>query len=329
MTFAPTICRAIVALLVLFGVSFPAWSDDETADMPLVREIAVLSDSPPVLLVATVRGLFQVNYAAPGDQRIEWHGLPGLPVRTLARVRTDPMEFLVGTGCCGLVRLTRKGGEWQLARIGTPGTVVRAVHRVPGGTAIFLSTERGLFRSTDDGATFQPAQQGFTGDRGLAFMQGRDARSTVYLFDQDYACHLWEEQKQCWVTYEELYEFSLLSSKSGPGWNTFYVNRAETPDLEYQMYGKFGGGRSVGLAFLGDGFLKGTPLSGVIRVRRQGTSTWRGEEIAFPGQRIFALRPGPGEGKSVYAATGTAMYISTDEGKSWKELGQLPTFSTK
>ncbi|MBI5652215.1 MAG: AAA family ATPase [Chloroflexi bacterium] len=142
--------------------------EKQTNGLSNVARVTALAFAPPATIYAgTERGLFALDVSKPGGawQAIIAPNSPGDEVRVIAIDPQNAQTLLIGHATTGLYRKTGDNPQWQELGLGSAGGRVR-YHTIafnPGMTGvIYVGTDRGVYRSEDNGASWSAASDGLT-----------------------------------------------------------------------------------------------------------------------------------------------------------------------
>ena len=142
--------------------------EKQTNGLSNVARFSALAFAPPATIYAgTERGLFALDANNPNAT---WQALTAanLPVDEVRAIAIDPQNaqtILIGHATTGLYRKTGDNPQWQELGFGAAGGRVR-FHTIafnPGiSGVIYVGTDRGVYRSEDNGASWRAANDGLT-----------------------------------------------------------------------------------------------------------------------------------------------------------------------
>lgn len=210
------------------------------------------------------------------------------------------MELLMATRD-GFVAVQNEG-SWPVVRTGLDGRFITSLIAREG--VILAGTEDGIFRSDDDGRSWQEASQSLTHRhvRWLAFHP--DISDREFAGTEPAAIFTSQDGGQSW---QECGEVSNLRDRLG--WWLPYSPAA---------------GCVRGFAFHGSRAYAAVEVGGVLRSDDQGVS-W--QLVSGADSQSISLHPDvhdvanhPSSRDLVWAATGGGLYHSPDGGQSWTQL---------
>src|ERR1700687_1851548 len=230
------------------------------------------------------------------------------------------------------------GGPPAWTPVPPGGSSVRMLAAIPGAATVFAGTAYGgVFRSFDHGATWSPANEGLTGRDVKLPAAGPPGSSTLYagtesgLFQSDDAAASWHAVSIPLVSpilAAEAHAFAIAPSAPA----TRYAAVGST------VYRSDDGGGSwtplPALPVLSTPSAlavdAGSPLHvyagcadpGTILISRTGGRSWR--VVSLPGvERVLGLAADPARPGSVFAATGSGVFVTRNGGGQWSLTGGL------
>lgn len=282
------------------------------------------------LWAGTAFGGFFRSRNAGRSWRESGEGLPDAAVQCLA---VDEAGVLyAGTESDGVFRSRDGGARWERAGEALAGLSVNALAALPGG--LLAGTGAGLYRSTDDGQSWQPCNRG---DFAAFALAGEGQRLFAGgwqrgVFGSTDGGASWQELNGSGDR--------LLTGHAPPlavltPWQELFV-----ADSDGSSAFSTDGGRSWrGLDFLGEeescGFLAGAGQGDDFALfawaeealyRRQGHGEW--ERLPAPGNGAAHLAVSPHfsrDGALLLADLDGYLYLSEDRGESWQELAPPET----
>lgn len=159
------------------------------------------------------------------------------------------------------------------------------------GSALYAGTDKGVFRSTDDGRNWQAFSDGLGERRVVSFVVSAG--------------------RLCAGTYGS---GVFCLNADGDGWRQLSRDGLANPNV-------------TALAVQGDLLYAGTSGGGIC-VSADGGETWKAVNNRLPADlHVFAFAV---VGKKVYAGSVHGIFLTEDEGRSWKQVnaGLLNTFVT-
>ncbi len=130
-----------------------------------ISAIAPAPSSPQTVYVGTSDGRLQVTTNGGGNWALRNSGLPDRYVTDIAVDAFDAQRAIAtvsGFGSGHVFRTTNGGAQWTDISANLPDVPVNAVFAHPSFAGdIYVGTDLGVFRSRDDGASWQPFNDGF------------------------------------------------------------------------------------------------------------------------------------------------------------------------
>lgn len=182
--------------------------------------------------------------------------------------------LLAGTGGTGAFRSFDLGGNWAVANAGLNNQQVRAL---VGGTFVFAATAGGVYRSGNQGQSWERTSGGLPTLLISSLLSASDA---LWAGTDDRGVFLSRDQGQSW-------------QEAAAALNKFGIRSL---------------GAYQSLLFAG------TYRDGLYRSLNNGQS-WLLAETDLPGVSSFAA-----SGNKLYAGGVYGVYVSTDQGRSWRQI---------
>ena len=204
------------------NVKFPDGTD---AALKQVWQIRPGRDSEPDVVYAGVEpaALFRSEDAGETfslvqglwdhPHRPQWQpGNGGLCMHTVLPHPTDPRKMVIAVSAAGVYRTEDGGGTWQASNTGIRvdflpedqrfpefGQCVHKIARDPSRPeTLYLQNHGGLYRSEDDGATWQTAANGVPSDFGFPIVAHPKRSGTAYVIPLE-GWGRWSPKGQCQV----------------------------------------------------------------------------------------------------------------------------------
>jgi photosystem II stability/assembly factor-like uncharacterized protein len=219
-----------------------------------------------------------------GNARAQWiqtNGPYGAKIRTFA---LSGSKLFTGTSG-GVFSSTDNGKSWS--RSGLIDTSVTSIITV--GSTLFAGTYGdGIFRSTNDGASWTPVDSGLGTANSYVTALGSSASNIYAGFDNGV----------------------FLSTDYGNSWKSvgFSLPNSQTPEIK-------------ALAIGGKYIFAGISQNGLYLSTNSGRN-WKSVSTAMANSTVRALLM---KGSTIYAGTDSDIFISTDNGTSWNfASGNLP-----
>jgi photosystem II stability/assembly factor-like uncharacterized protein len=307
------------------------WTESRSGILENTR-INDLVRSGSVLIASTTgAGLYRST-----DNGQNWtSGNVGLSSSNIYRVITIDGGTLFAATARGIFRSTNAGVSWSPSSTGIPDVVVRDIANAGGGIFVAATLGAGLYRSSDNGATWVEANSGETepsinalaiSRRGALFAaadhiyRSTDKGASWHRLTFDVATsHVAEMSLDQAGTIYAATHFPVRSTDNGNTWSP----HIEIPFLTNTHV------RS-NLAASDGSFYFGTDGAGVVRLVADNGDRWESLANAPSGARVLISTPAPSSlvGPTTFAFSpavlyaGTALGIqrSTDEGLSWEIL---------
>jgi photosystem II stability/assembly factor-like uncharacterized protein len=251
-------------------------------------------------------------------------GLSSMAVPTLIGLGA---EFFAGTFGAGAYRSTNAGVDWSSSTVGWPGGNVRAFCARDGAIYGADYGLKPLYKSTDDGAHWNPIGSGITSEL-LYALAGNDSR----VFSGAYGgVHFTSDNGSTWTTPSALSgtTISSLCIKgglvfAGTGHNGPYVSTDNGATWAPANGGlSSSSSRSTAALAYDSLYLFAGTHGGVYRSTDNGTS-WLPASSGLTDTLVFALCSANGR---LFAGTNTGVYLSTNSGSLWTVLTNgLPSY---
>ncbi len=221
--------------------------------------------------------------------------------------------IFVGTSD-GVYSSTNNGGQWTPVNTGMIYREVRALHTFGG--ELFTGTGGGVYRSASTGGSWADVSQGMknAGIRTLVRDGSKFYVGTwIGIFLSDDECNNWES----YLEGPAIFSIALTSEDfyAGHWGRLFYTPRSSTnwfsiqyPDSTNRIYS---------LAARDNTVYVGTESGGLFRTKHYGTFMWESTLVGFKKIPVNCLLL---DGETLYAATGTGLFSSINEGGNWTPL---------
>lgn len=209
-------------------------------------------------------------------------GLPEVMISTLA---SNGADLYAGTVGGGVATLPQRTTNWQLINQGLNQVQVNAIQYLPSTSTLLAATDSGLFRSTDDGASWQPTTHGLTGTLDLrSFTQ--PPGGTIFLGTNGSGVFASVDDGVTW-------------QPSSVGiTNPQIISLVYATSITTTLYaGTFGGG---------------------VFISEDGGTRWRATNRGLTDLQLNALAVDPTNPTTLYAGTGVGtIFRSSDGGTNW------------
>lgn len=318
-------CTLLSALFVcgLATLALATPSEDRPAIGP--NDLAVIEKPETVFYLATDHGLLEARPSGSGPLQGTIVALDGVPLTRLHIESVEPLRILVGTGCCGAVRVGKQGGKWVvLSKLNTLGQHVYAIFPQNGGQVVYVSTEKGVLRSDNAGELFKNVNQGIAEGKRVVHFRAIQGGGPVMAFDEQVQCYLWNDEAETWEEYSEKYNILRMTNlRKGDGIEAM-LNQKKGPAFEWGVVKFFARGPFRGLERVGDKLFYGSALAGVQVIRERNGLTWESQIIAFKDLPLHAMTAPVGDSTHFFVCLDDGIHKSVDQGQTWEHLGALP-----
>jgi|GEM_PF-3224744 len=230
------------------------------------------------LLAGTNGGVF--SSTTPTSTSSSWTvANTGLTATRIYAMAVNGTTLFAGAYGSGLFRSTDDGTTWTKTTVAN-----NYIHSMlVNGSAIYAGSEDGLYHSTDNGVTWNVAVT------GLGTADLRDVRSILFHGSTLYA--------------GTLAAGVYISTDGGANWTQTAGTGLSNTDV-------------WGLAYVGSTLFAGTQGSGIFASTDNG-STWTLKSTGITGSEAFVTNTMASTGTTIYAGTGTGLWVSTNSGANW------------
>jgi photosystem II stability/assembly factor-like uncharacterized protein len=252
--------------------------------------------------------------------------------RVYAFAQTPSGAYFAATDC-GLYRADSAAGGWSY--VGLRAYDLRAVVVHPSGALLAGSRYDGLFRSTDDGATW--SRESFDGDAETSIISGLAVDEAGRVYAGTNVLHVSDDAGATWQAVtgtgdrfgypeivarpEGLYAASLnglLVSADGTNWSVI-EGLPETGAREY--------GTVEGVAFYSDGTALVKLINAGLVRSESGTQRWRRYNTGIQAVDVRSVASGPEGALYTLALQPDVAHRSLDGGQTWMPIDDLANTS--